>query len=285
MLLKQQNNELSQMITFPLAKINLGLNIVARRPDGYHDLETVFYPIGLTDALEIVTAKTGDATLTCSGRAVDCPVEQNLVMKAFRLMQREYGVPPVDVYLHKIIPDGAGLGGGSSDASHMLLMLNEMFELGLSDNRLAELAVTLGADCPFFIYRKPLMAQGIGDRFSDIDISLSGKALLLLKPNVYVSTKVAYSRVKPKPAQVPLAEALKRPVAEWRHSVVNDFEPGVFAEYPELKTIKDSLYDAGAQFALMSGSGSSIYGIFDSVKMAEEAKKHFNVDSQYVINL
>jgi 4-diphosphocytidyl-2-C-methyl-D-erythritol kinase len=129
------------------------------------------------------------------------------------------------------------------------------------------------------------MAQGIGDRFSDIDISLSGKALLLLKPNVYVSTKVAYSRVKPKPAQVPLAEALKRPVAEWRHSVVNDFEPGVFAEYPELKTIKDSLYDAGAQFALMSGSGSSIYGIFDSVKMAEEAKKHFNVDSQYVINL
>ena len=261
------------MIVFPNAKINIGLNIVERRPDGYHNIETVFYPIPLCDALEIVPAQEGDATLTCYGNAIDCPVEKNLVMKAYRLMQQQYQLPPVDIFLYKHIPDGAGLGGGSSDAAFTLTTLNEMFELGLSREQLAAMAASLGADCPFFIYNTPMMATGIGDVLSPIDVDIKRFTLLLIKPDVSVPTKAAYAQVTPHPALVPIPAILEQEPQLWLDTLVNDFEPSVFAQYPELAHIKQSLYDAGAIYAAMSGSGSSIFGIFTADTPCENLKQ------------
>lgn len=273
------------MITFPNAKINLGLNIVERRPDGYHNLETVFYPImGLTDVLEIVPATT--TRLHCYGRTVDCPEEKNLVMKACRLMQREAGVPEVDMHLYKHIPDGAGLGGGSSDAAHAMLMLNQMFGLGIGREQLAQMAATLGADCPFFIYNKPVMATGIGDVFSPASVGLGGYTLLLVKPEVSVPTAVAYSRVSPQPSQSRLTQQLSLPVEQWQAAGVrNQFEPSVFAAYPQLAAIKSELARSGALYASMSGSGSSIFGIFDNANLAEAAARNFAGSLHFVMPL
>ena len=273
------------MITFPNAKINLGLNIVGRRADGYHNLETVFYPIGLTDVLEIVPARGDVSTLTTYGNPVDCPLEKNLVMKALRLMQKHYDVPEVDIYLYKHIPDGAGLGGGSSDAASTMLMLNDMFEIKASKENLACHAATLGADCPFFIYNHPMMATGIGDVLSPIDVKLRGLHLLLVKPDVSVPTKVAYSRVTPAPSTSVLAVYVTAPVSQWNGVVKNDFESSVFAHHPELAAIKSTIENGGALYASMSGSGSSIFGIFDDVKMAESLKEKFVNTTTYVIEL
>ena len=273
------------MITFPNAKINLGLNIVERRSDGYHNIETVFYPIALNDVLEIVPAQGGESTLTTYGNPVDCPVEKNLVMKALRLMQQHYNVPEVDIYLYKHIPDGAGLGGGSSDASSTMLMLNDMFNIGAPKDELARLAATLGADCPFFIYNKPMMATGIGDILNPIDMSLKGLFLYLVKPNVSVPTKVAYSRVTPAPSSSVLEEDVAMRVDKWSGLVKNDFEPSVFATYHELSQIKAEIESAGALYASMSGSGSSIFGIFNDVIMAEKLKGVFPDSTDFVIPL
>ncbi len=273
------------MITFPNAKINLGLNIVERRADGYHNLETVFYPIGLTDVLEIVPAHDCESTLTTYGNPVDCPVEKNLVMKALRLMQQHYDVPEVDIYLYKHIPDGAGLGGGSSDASSTMLMLNDMFNLNIAKEELAHLAATLGADCPFFIYNQPMMATGIGDLLTPINVSLNGLWLFLVKPDVSVPTKVAYSRVTPTPSTSNLVDDLETPVIHWQETVKNDFEPSVFAAYPELAKIKQRIENGGALYASMSGSGSSIFGIFDDVNMAEILKNSFQNANCHIIAL
>ena len=272
------------MITFPNAKVNLGLNIVERRPDGYHNIETVFYPIPLTDVLEIVPA-TGETTLTCYGNGVDCPTEKNLVMKAYRLLQERYDLPPVEMHLYKHIPDGAGLGGGSSDAAHVLVMLNKMFELGLTDAELAAMAVALGADCAFFIYNRPMLATGIGDVLSPLEVDLRGKTLLLVKPPVGVDTRTAYSRVTPHAPEMALADIISRHVASWDGLLVNDFEPSVFAALPQLWLIKASLIDAGAQYAAMSGSGSTVFGIFDSDNLAEKAADTFADCATFVLQL
>lgn len=274
------------MITFPNAKINLGLNIVSRRPDGYHNIETVFYPIPLTDALEIVPSRSGATTLTCYGRKVDCPVEKNLVMKACRLLQAQCGLPAVDMFLYKHIPDGAGLGGGSSDASHVLTMLNSMFSLGLSANELKALASTLGADCAFFIENRPVMATGIGNVFAPVEVDLKGKFLFLVKPDVSVSTAQAYAQVTPKLSQEPLARILAHPIEQWQSGgLKNDFEPGVFAQFPELGEVKQAIEQAGALYCSMSGSGSSIFGIFDDVKLAEALCSQFAKCAHYVMPL
>ncbi len=273
------------MISFPNAKINLGLNIVERRSDGYHNLETVFFPIGLSDVLEIVPAKDGHSTLTTYGNPVDCPVEKNLVMRALRLMQQHYEVPEVDIYLYKHIPDGAGLGGGSSDASSTMLMLNEMFGLNAKKEQLAVLAATLGADCPFFIYNRPMMATGIGDVLTPIDVNLKGLCLYLVKPLVSVPTKVAYSRVTPSPSTSSLEADVGRRVEQWSGVVKNDFEPSVFAAFPELAEMKCAIENSGALYASMSGSGSSIFGIFDDANMAEKMRGKFDNSTDYVIPL
>lgn len=203
------------MILFPNAKINLGLNVVRRRPDGYHDIETLFYPVPWRDILEIVPAAGDTTTLTVSGRAVDCPAEKNLVMKAYRALDSVTPLPPVDIYLHKVVPDGAGLGGGSADAAFTLTGLNELFALGFSKEKLAGIAATIGADCPFFIYDTPMLATGIGDVFTPVALDLSGYTLVIVKPQVSVSTKEAYACIRPEAPAYNLAEVAAAPIASW----------------------------------------------------------------------
>ena len=251
------------MIRFPNAKINLGLRIVSRRPDGYHNLETVFYPIQLQDALELVPTSDPATSLTLSGIVIDGDSRDNLVMKAWRRLSERFDLPPVSIHLHKAIPFGAGLGGGSADAAFLLSMACDYFHLPLSDEELDREAAALGADCPFFLHNKPLLAKGIGDEFEPVALSLKGYRLVLVKPAVAVPTAVAYSLVTPAEPDEPVSVTIARPVAEWRDRLVNDFEKSVFARFPEVGAIKESLYEAGAVYASMSGSGSSVFGLFD----------------------
>lgn len=249
------------MITFPNTKINLGLNVVSRREDGYHNLETVFYPVELRDALEFVPAKK--TALTILGLPVDGDIERNLVVRAFRLLQKEFQLPELDIALLKHIPMGAGLGGGSSDAAFMLKLLNTHFELHLSDAQLESYAAKLGADCPFFIRNEPVFASGIGTEFTSIDLSFKGYHLVLIKPDIHVSTAEAYAQVSCQRWEIPLLDVIKMPVEKWREFLVNDFEKSVFTVHSELAILKEKLYDFGAIYASMSGSGSTLYGIFE----------------------
>jgi 4-diphosphocytidyl-2-C-methyl-D-erythritol kinase len=250
------------MISFPNAKINLGLHVVSKRPDGYHNIETVFYPINLCDALEIVPAGE-KTTFTLSGLPVDGDLDNNLVMKAFNLLKRDYDLPETAIYLRKNIPFGAGLGGGSSDAAEMLKLLNVFAGLNLPVEQLEKYAAQIGADCPFFIRNKPVFAAGTGNDFTPINLSLQGYYLVLVKPDIPVSTQAAYARIKPEQPDFPLLETIQLPVNEWKTRMSNDFETGVFEQYPEIGAIKRKLYAMGAVYASMSGSGSSVFGIFE----------------------
>jgi 4-diphosphocytidyl-2-C-methyl-D-erythritol kinase len=253
------------MITFPNAKINLGLNIIEKRPDGYHNLETIFYPINLQDALEVTRRENNDKeyTLHISGSPLEGEPEDNLVVKAYKLLKKDYpGLLPVDIHMYKHIPAGAGLGGGSSDAACMIKLLNDKFSLGLSTERMEEYAVKLGADCAFFIRNKPVFATGIGNLFEPVELSLKGYHIILIKPDIFVSTRDAFAEIKPVRPAVSLKEIVKQPIETWKSSMKNDFEDSVFKKFPEIAAIKDELYDLGAVYAAMSGSGSSVYGIF-----------------------
>ena len=253
------------MITFPNAKINLGLNITEKRPDGYHNLETVFYPVPLEDALEITILNDSKQkfALHQSGLEISGEPENNLVVKAYLLLDREFQLPPIDIYLYKHIPSGAGLGGGSADAAFMLKLLNEKFHLHLTDEKLEEYAAMLGADCAFFIKNKPTFAEGIGNVFSPVDLSLKGNQLVLVKPDTFVSTREAFSFIRPRHLEHSLKEIIKRPVNEWKDNMLNDFEESVFPQYPVIEDIKKELYRKGAVYAAMSGSGSSVFGLFN----------------------
>jgi len=251
------------MICFPTAKINLGLRITEKRPDGYHNLETIFYPIGLRDALELVPTAGTDYQLTVSGIMTESDQENNLVTKAFRLVQQTYSLFPVSAYLHKAIPSGAGLGGGSSDAAFMLNLLNDIQRLALPANLLEELAGRLGSDCPFFIKNEPMYATGTGNVFEPTSVSLKNLFLILVKPDISVSTAEAYAHIKPKKPERLLNELIKEPVESWKDLIINDFEAYVFSKHPSVGQIKHHLYDQGAIFASMTGSGSAIYGLFD----------------------
>ena len=253
------------MITFPNAKINLGLNIIEKRPDGYHNLETIFYPINLQDALEVTRRENNDKeyTLHISGAPLEGEPEDNLVVKAYKLLKKDYpGLLPVDIHMYKHIPAGAGLGGGSSDAACMIKLLNDKFSLRLSTERMEEYAVKLGADCAFFIRNKPVFATGIGNLFEPVELSLKGYHIILIKPDIFVSTRDAFAEIKPVRPAVSLKEIVKQPIETWKSSMKNDFEDSVFKKFPEIAAIKDELYDLGAVYAAMSGSGSSVYGIF-----------------------
>lgn len=257
------------MICFPNAKINLGLNVVCKRPDGYHNIETVFYPIPVKDALEIVEAEK--LSFTQTGIQVDAPMEKNLVIKALNLLKTQYEIPPLEIHLLKAIPFGAGLGGGSADAAFMLKLANDFCKLDIHADELEKLAVSIGADCPFFIRNTPVFATGTGNIFEPIDLSLKGYHFCLIKPDVAVSTPEAYSLVSPAVPVISLKEIVNRPVAEWKHLMVNDFEKSVFTKYPVIGEIKDELYKAGAVYASMSGSGSSVFGLFEtSTRMKEQ---------------
>lgn len=252
------------MVTFPNCKINIGLHIVEKRTDGYHNLETVFYPLPFTDALEIITDTNLLKTeLSLTGLPIAGDGNNNLCLKAWQLVHQHYPqVPPVKIHLHKNIPMGAGLGGGSADGAFTLLLLNKKFELGLSDDALAALALELGSDCPFFIYNKPVFATARGENVEQVSLSLSDYSFLIVSPGLHISTAQAFSLIKPAPAPVDLRKAIKEPVESWKSAISNDFEAGAVALYPELAILKSWLYQHGALYVSMSGSGSSFYGIF-----------------------
>ena len=251
------------MICFPNAKINLGLNIVSKREDGYHNLETVFYPIAIKDALEIIPSKDGKDHFSESGIKVDAAPDSNLVIKALNIFRETHPVPPVEIHLLKKIPFGAGIGGGSADASFMLKLLNDTFGFDASDSDLAIKARKLGADCPFFIYNKPLFASGIGEMFEDVELNLSKYFFVLVKPNIHISTKEAFALIRPQTPNLSLKEIIKKPVHEWKDLMYNDFEKSIFPQFPDIEKVKLQLYQAGAIYASMSGSGSSVFGIFE----------------------
>jgi 4-diphosphocytidyl-2-C-methyl-D-erythritol kinase len=253
------------MIAFPNSKINLGLYVTEKRPDGFHNLETIFYPVPLNDIVEILPAGKeigGKVAFSNTGIAVDCNAEKNLCIKAYRLLDADFNMPPVEIILHKAVPMGAGLGGGSADGAFTLSLLNQMFELGLSLERLAEYASQLGSDCAFFIYNTPMLGTGRGEILSPISVNLKGYYLVLVKPLVSVGTTEAYRGVKLERPSMPLPEMITKPVSTWKTFMFNNFESNIFPNHPEIESIKTTLYQKGALYASMSGSGSSVYGIF-----------------------
>lgn len=254
------------MITNPVAKINLGLNVVSRRPDGYHDLETVFYPVPVSDRLEVFPVtppSVGHCQLSLGGIPVEGDAEHNLVVRAYRLLQHDFPtLPSVRVRLDKFIPTQAGMGGGSSDATYMLRMLNELFSLHLDTSRLSQYAVRLGADCPFFVESVPAFAEGVGERLTPIALDLSGWHLAIVRPPIPVPTREAFALVRPCRPQRCCRDIVSQPIETWRDELTNDFEASVFAQHPELGAVKQQLYDLGAVYAAMSGSGSSLFGLF-----------------------
>lgn len=271
------------MITYPNAKINLGLNVTERRSDGYHNLETVFYPIPLCDVLRVeaetdriaphaadvfpegcpvCTHEADDYTLHTGGINIDCPPEKNLIIKVLRNIRQDFSIPRIHIYMYKRVPSGAGLGGGSSDAAFMMKLLNEQFMLGLTEDEMETRITPLGADCAFFVRNRPTLATGIGNIFTPVSLSLTGWHLVLVKPDVFVSTKEAYAQIRPHRPDTSVAELVARPVETWRDTLVNDFEKGIFALHPEIAAVKQRLYDLGAVYAAMSGSGSSVFGLF-----------------------
>lgn len=250
------------MVSFPPCKINLGLNVIEKRSDGYHNLETVFYPIPLNDIVEIIPANA--TQFIASGIAIPGENSTNLCLKAYELLRSVYNLTAVEIRLHKVIPTGAGLGGGSSDAAHTLRLLNQLFNLQLSVAQLKDYAQQLGSDCAFFIEDKPMLGLGRGEILQPIQISLKGKFLVLLKPDIHVSTAEAYKGVKPTSAQPRVKDIIENiPLQEWKHVLKNDFETSVFQSHSIIRKCKEELYAAGAIYACMSGSGSSVFGLFE----------------------
>ena len=271
------------MIRFVNAKINIGLFVTERRPDGYHNLETVFYPVGIEcgmphqpdpfdDILEITTDKgpVSGCRFQFVGRRIDCPPQKNLIVKATTLFLKRYNdnfediakYGMFEITLDKHLPDGAGMGGGSADASFILSMLNDITGNKFNEDQLLEMAMRLGADCPFFLENRPCFANGIGEKLTPIDLNLKGYPLLIVKPDIHVSTAEAFSGITPSPAPFDLRYLPYLPIEEWKDKINNDFERTVFQRYPELAEIKSSLYESGAVYASMTGSGSAIYGIY-----------------------
>lgn len=250
------------MVLFPNAKINLGLSVTSKRTDGFHNIETVFLPIGLCDVLEFVESTEGRTKLTVSGTCLEGTSEDNLVYRAWSLMNKNYGVPPVSIHLHKVIPTGAGLGGGSADAAFMLKGLNEFFKCGADIKKLELMAAALGSDCAFFIRNTAAFAEGRGEILHPVQINLSIHKVLLINPGIHVSTREAYEGVQPQLPQVSLNELSKLDKSEWQRTIQNDFEVSVFKKHPEIASIKEKLIEAGAVYAAMSGSGSTVFGIF-----------------------
>jgi 4-diphosphocytidyl-2-C-methyl-D-erythritol kinase len=265
------------MITFPNAKINIGLNIIEKRDDGFHNIESVFYPVGLCDALEIIENTESGAeriSFTSSGIEIPRDITDNLCYYAYHLVSADYPLPNVKVHLHKHIPIGAGLGGGSADAAFFIRLLNDKFELGISWGEMHNYARQLGSDCSFFISNKPAFAEGRGDVYESTKISLSDYYVVLIYPNIHINTANAYSGVKPKlPSRSLEDDILNLPIEQWKDLIHNDFEDSIFLQFPEIKNIKEKLYSKGAVYSAMSGSGSTVFGIF---KNETDLKKEFS---------
>ncbi len=270
------------MITFPNAKINLGLHIVEKRPDGFHNIETCFYPVNWCDIIEINESKK--TTFRSTGIAIPGNSNDNLCLKAFKLLQKDYQLPNVEIHLHKNIPIGAGLGGGSADAAFVIKAIAQKYDLIFENDLLKFYASQIGSDCAFFIDNQPSIAFEKGDVLSPIDLDLKGKYLVLVYPEIHIDTKTAYSGVNPrKPEQSIEQIVTNSPINEWKNFLVNDFEKGIFQKFPELEKIKSRLYDSGAMYAAMSGSGSTIFGIFDEeVDLKNSLPKNYRIWSEYL---
>jgi len=253
------------MIIFPNCKINLGLHILQKRTDGFHDLETVFYPIALHDALELVQnpSPATDIEFTTSGLEIPSTIEQNICVKAYRLLKKDKPeLPAIKMHLHKVIPSGAGLGGGSSDGAFALTLLNKKFNLGLSEDQLLQYALQLGSDCPFFIKNQPCYATGRGENLEEVQIDLSDFKIVFVNPGIHVDTGHAFSQIIPDNKRDSIKDIIKAPVDQWKNELSNDFETTVFSQHPEIKQVKEKLYEQGAVYASMSGTGSTVYGLF-----------------------
>ena len=253
------------MVSFPNCKINLGLNIVNKRDDGYHDIETVFFPIQLKDSLEVI--ENEKLEFSTSGFSIEGEPEKNLCIKAYDLLEKDFSqLPAVQMHLHKAIPMGAGLGGGSADGAFTLKLLNKKFNLLLSEKQLINYSLELGSDCPFFILNKPCFARGRGEILEQAKLDLSEYKFLIVHPPIHISTAWAFSTIKPLRPAKSIKQIIQQSISTWKAELINDFEKPVFEKYPEIKNIKDKLYDAGAIYASMSGSGSAVYGIFRKEK-------------------
>lgn len=252
------------MIVFPNCKINLGLQILRRRPDGFHDLNTVFYPVPLQDALEIIHQTEGrESRFHLSGMSLDIGAEDNICFKAWQVLKKDFPeLPPVNIHLHKTIPTGAGLGGGSADGAFTLLVLNKKFNLGLTEEQLIEYALQLGSDCPFFIKNKPCFATGRGEQMEELELDLSDYKMVLINPGIHVNTGWAFRQIKPNDQRDSLRKHISLPVIEWKYYLQNDFEAPVITAHPEVGNIRSQLYDQQATYAAMSGSGSTVFGLF-----------------------
>ncbi|MBC7949606.1 MAG: 4-(cytidine 5'-diphospho)-2-C-methyl-D-erythritol kinase [Chitinophagaceae bacterium] len=254
------------MVVFPNCKINLGLRITRKRPDGYHDLETVFYPLPFYDSLEIIEAREkAESVFTTSGITVPGKASDNLCMKATALLKSDFPIiGSLQIHLHKAVPLGAGLGGGSADGAYTLLLLNKLFELDLSREKLIEYALRLGSDSPFFILNTACVATGRGEVLTPINLDLSTRTIVLVYPGIHVDTPSAFSGISPFERSGRLSDILVNPIEHWKNGLENDFEETVFSKHPEIGKIKTTLYESGALYASMSGSGSAVYGIFNS---------------------
>ncbi|MFT5749129.1 MAG: 4-diphosphocytidyl-2-C-methyl-D-erythritol kinase [Ancylomarina sp.] len=271
------------MLTYSNAKINIGLNIVEKRNDGFHNIETVFFPIGMQDAIEIADSKSeASYTFTTSGIPINIDAKDNIVVKAYELIKAKYDFPSQDIHLHKNIPFGAGLGGGSANSAFMIKLLNQKFNLGMSTKEMEDEVKKLGSDCAFFIENKPAFAIEKGDKLSSIDLNLSGYHILLIKPDVHISTPEAYANIKPHQPKTSLKELIKQPIETWKATIKNDFEDSIFPKQPLLAEIKNELYEQGATYAAMSGSGSSMFGLFKSEpNILPQWEKHFCWKEQF----
>jgi 4-diphosphocytidyl-2-C-methyl-D-erythritol kinase len=259
------------MISFPNAKINLGLRIIKKRSDGFHDIESILYPIELCDVLEVLESKNGKTIFKCTGLIIDAPsskistgvkVQDNLVLKIYELLAKDFDLPPAYIHLYKAIPAGAGLGGGSSDCAHALKMFNSIFNLCLTPQQQMHYVLQLGSDCAFFLKNQPALASGRGEILQPIAVDLNGYHICIIKPNIHINTAKAYTWVKPAKAAESLSVIINEPIHDWKHCLKNDFESAVFAKFAELKNLKEDFYQAGAVYAAMSGSGSAVFGIY-----------------------
>jgi 4-diphosphocytidyl-2-C-methyl-D-erythritol kinase len=254
------------VVIFPNCKINLGLNVIRKREDGYHDLQTVFYPVNLFDALEIIKYNDGadeEVLLSTTGISINGNLKDNLCIKAYYLLKKDFPqITAIKMHLHKTIPLGAGLGGGSADAAFTLLLLNKKFQLNISVSQLVNYALQLGSDCPFFVINKPCYAQGRGEVLEEINLDLSPYQLLIVKPEIDISTRWAFSKIQPEMSAISIRQIVEGPIRSWKEYLKNDFEKPLMQYYPKLKSIKEELYTQGALYAGMSGSGSTFFGIF-----------------------
>jgi 4-diphosphocytidyl-2-C-methyl-D-erythritol kinase len=259
------------VVAFPNCKINIGLHVTEKRSDGFHNIETILVPVDWQDIFEIIPDEksNGDSDFKSTGIRISGTKEKNLCFKAYELLNKHYNLPPVKMHLHKLIPVGAGLGGGSSDAAHSLLLLKKIFNLNITDEQAEDFAAQLGSDCPFFIRNKPAYAFGKGDDMEPIKLKLKNIYCVIVKPKIHISTVEAYSWIKPVKRDRSLKELIQLPLSDWKNNIENDFEKVVFERYPAIRNIKNRLYKLGALYASMSGSGSAVYGLFDE-------KKHLN---------